>query len=206
MQEGWHYELTSPEDPLIYKGVVYNEMKGAFSTPTREMWYQIQKNLFPATDYGNSSGGYPSAIPTLTYEDFISYHKKYYHPSNALIMLYGDADLADELSFIDKEYLSKYEKQEPPAKIPVSETFTEIKEKQAWYPVIEGTPLHDQTYLAMSWVIGTGNDPQLVMAMDLIADVLFNRNRHLSGWRSRLPASGKTFLPWLIICNRIFSL
>ena len=94
MQEGWHYELTDKNAPLEYKGVVYNEMKGAFSSPERELWYQIQKNLFPENGYRFSSGGYPTAIPTLTYEDFLEFHKKHYHPSNSYIFLYGDADLA----------------------------------------------------------------------------------------------------------------
>ncbi|MBN2480279.1 MAG: insulinase family protein [Bacteroidales bacterium] len=175
MQEGWHYELTSVDDPLVYKGVVYNEMKGAFSSPTRELWYQIQKNLFPENAYGNSSGGYPPAIPTLTYDEFVNYHKKYYHPSNSYIFLYGDADLAEELAFIDREYLSHYEKSDDVTAIPLHSAFTELKEAAAYYPVIEGAPVNDQTYLAISWVIGNGNDQKLIMALEALADVLVNQ-------------------------------
>lgn len=175
MQEGWHYELTQPGDPVEYKGVVYNEMKGAFSNPEREMWYRIQQNLFPENGYRFSSGGNPVAIPTLTYEDFISFHQKNYHPSNSYIFLYGDADLQEELAFIDREYLSKYNKTEPPVLPPMHAPFKEMKEITASYSVIEGAPTDQQTYLTMNWVIGSGSDPATVMALDILADVLVNQ-------------------------------
>ncbi len=175
MQEGWHYELTSVDDPLIYKGVVYNEMQGAFSGPVRELWYQIQKNLFPENAYGNSSGGYPSAIPSLVYDDFIAYHKRYYHPANSLIILYGDAELAEELERIDQEYLSHYNRQGPEIEIPMQRVFNSEKEVTAYYPVVEGAQLINQSYLSMSRVIGKGSDNRLVMCIDLLADVLINQ-------------------------------
>ncbi len=175
MQEGWHYELTGKDAPIEYKGVVYNEMKGAFSTPTREMWYQIQKNLFPDNGYRFSSGGYPIAIPSLTYEAFVNFHKKHYHPSNSYIFLYGDADIKKELEFIDKEYLSKYEKSENPVTVEENKPFADYKEIAGSYPVMDGTPLADQTYLVMNWVIGNGYDQTTVMALDILADVLVNQ-------------------------------
>jgi len=175
MQEGWHFELTDKADPLEYKGVVYNEMKGAFSNPEREMWYRIQQNLFPENGYRFSSGGYPAAVPSLTYEDFINFHKKNYHPSNSFIYLYGDADLQEELAFIDKEYLSKYDKTDPGVSVLPNPAFPSVKEVSASYPVIEGTPIENQTYLAMNWVIGSGADQATVMALDVLADVLVNQ-------------------------------
>ena len=175
MQEGWHYELNSKDSPLEYKGVVYNEMKGAFSSPERELWYQIQKNLFPDNGYRFSSGGYPSAIPTLTYADFVSFHKRHYHPSNSYIFLYGNADLEQELAFIDKEYLSKYDKADPGTDVKLNPPFTALKEVNANYPVIEGAPVDHQTYLAMNWVIGKGSDQATVIALDILADVLVNQ-------------------------------
>jgi|WetSurSiteA1Bulk_404760.scaffolds.fasta_scaffold00931_3 presequence protease len=175
MQEGWHYELTDRRQPLEYKGVVYNEMKGAFSSPERELWYRIQQNLFPDNGYGFSSGGYPTVIPSLTYDDFISFHKKNYHPSNSYIFLYGDADLSKELAFIDKEYLSQYDKAEVlPNPVP-NVPFAAIKEVTASYPVTEGSPMKDQTYLALNWVTGSGSDPVTIMALDILADVLVNQ-------------------------------
>jgi Zn-dependent M16 (insulinase) family peptidase len=175
MQEGWHYELNSKDSPLEYKGVVYNEMKGAFSNPERELWYQIQKNLFPDNGYRFSSGGYPSAIPTLTYADFISFHKRHYNPSNSYIFLYGNADLEKELAFIDKEYLSKYDKSDAGEDVKLNPPFTSVKEVSAKYPVIDGAPVDHQTYLAMNWVVGKGSDQATVMALDILADVLVNQ-------------------------------
>jgi len=175
MQEGWHYELTGEDAPLEYKGVVYNEMKGAFSSPTREMWYRIQKNLFPDNQYRYSSGGYPSAIPTLTYEDFLAFHGKYYHPSNSYIFLYGDADLKEELAFLDREYLSNYDKPESLIDIQKNPPFDAIKEIVAYFPVLEGAPVDEQTFLAMNWVVGEGSDQAAVMALNVLADVLVNQ-------------------------------
>ena len=116
-QEGWHHELTSENEAIVYKGVVYNEMKGAFSSPTRELGYLIDKNLFPDNSYGFSSGGYPDAIPQLTYEQFLNFHRKYYHPSNSYIFLYGNADLDEELTFINDNYLTDYDKSDDIASI-----------------------------------------------------------------------------------------
>ncbi len=175
MQEGWHYELNDIKSPLEYKGVVYNEMKGAFSSPERELWYQIQKNLFPDNGYRYSSGGYPSAIPSLTYEDFVSFHKRHYHPSNSYIFLYGNADLEQELAFIDKEYLSRYDKADLGMDVKLNPPFTAFKEVSAYYPVIEGAPVDHQTYLALNWVIGKGSDQATVIALDILADVLVNQ-------------------------------
>lgn len=174
-QEGWHYELTSPESQLTIKGVVYNEMKGAFSSPLRELSYQIYKNLFPDNGYRFSSGGHPEAIPTLTQEAFVNYHKQFYNPSNAYIVLYGDADLNKELEFIDREYLSKFNKQ------PQKETFTiqkpsgNVKEVEAKYPVTGGSNLSNKTYLNRSYVIGLNTDLKLSLALDVLADVLVNQ-------------------------------
>jgi Zn-dependent M16 (insulinase) family peptidase len=92
MQEGWHYELETEDQPLTYKGVVYNEMKGAFSSPEQVLFREIQQSLYPDTPYANESGGDPDYIPDLTQEDFIEFHKKYYHPSNSYIYLYGNGD------------------------------------------------------------------------------------------------------------------
>ena len=104
-QEGWHYEAMDKDAAITYKGVVYNEMKGAYSSPTRELSYQIYKNLFPESMYGWESGGYPTAIPTLTYDEFIKFHQKFYVPENSYIFLYGNADMDKELEFLDTEYL-----------------------------------------------------------------------------------------------------
>lgn len=174
-QEGWHHELTDAESPVVYKGVVYNEMKGAFSNPLRELGYQIDKNLFPDNGYGLSSGGYPSAIPTLTHDAFLDFHRKYYHPSNSYIYLYGDADLDQELEFIDKEYLSNYERSDAKAFFPLQQPFDAMKKVTAYYSMAEDADTQDQTYLAVNYVCGLNTDQKLVTALDVLSDVLVNQ-------------------------------
>ncbi len=175
MQEGWHYELNSKDAPLEYKGVVYNEMKGAYSDPERILYDLVLKNLFPETSYRFSSGGIPSEITNLTYNDFLDFHRKYYHPSNSYIFLYGDADTGKELEFIDREYLSKYDRIEIGDLLKDNPPFSAAKEDKSYYPVIEGTPVKDQTYLSLNWVIGAGSDDLTGMTLDILADVLVNQ-------------------------------
>ena len=174
MQEGWHHELDNKDAPVVYKGVVYNEMKGAYSSPARELDYQIYKNLFPDNGYGFSSGGYPQFIPTLTYKAFLDFHRKFYHPSNSYIMLYGDADTDAELEFIDKNYLSKYDRSDKKVDLPIQKPFPAMKEIVGSYAVPEGSDTDHQSYLTMSVVIGKNTDRALVMALDALTDVLVN--------------------------------
>ena len=108
-QEGWSYKLDEKESDLEYNGVVYNEMKGAFSSPEGVLDRVILNTLFPDTSYRNESGGDPDVIPELTYEQFLNFHKKYYHPSNSYIYLYGDMDMEEKLNWLEQEYLSKFE-------------------------------------------------------------------------------------------------
>jgi Zn-dependent M16 (insulinase) family peptidase len=173
-QEGWHYELESPDNDIVYKGVVYNEMKGAFSNPSRELDYRVNKILFPDNTYGVSSGGYPNEIPKLTYDYFINFHKKYYHPGNSRILLYGDADLDKELEFIDSEYLSKYDQPTEKIEIPLQKPFEDLKEAECTYAVPEGADTTNQTFLNLSFVIGQNTDRALCMQFDVIADALVN--------------------------------
>ena len=107
-QEGWHYEMESPEDELTINGVVYNEMKGAFSSPDDVLEREITNTLFPDTTYSNESGGDPEAIPDLTYEQFLDFHRRYYHPANSYIYLYGNMDIVEKLEYLDQAYLSHF--------------------------------------------------------------------------------------------------
>lgn len=173
-QEGWHYELDSVNGDIVYKGVVYNEMKGAFSSPDRQLSYHIDKILFPDNTYGVSSGGHPSAIPDLTYEYFKAFHKTYYHPSNSFVLLYGDADLDEELEFLDREYFSNYEKSDNNIEIPLQEPFAERKQAEESYSIAEGADTRDKTFLSYSFVTGLNTDRELVMALDILSDALVN--------------------------------
>ena len=177
-QEGWHHELESADAPVIYKGVVYNEMKGAFSDPNRELGYYINKNLFPDNCYQYSSGGYPQAIPKLAYENFINFHKKYYHPTNCYLYLYGNSEILSDLKFIDREYLTKFEKLDKRAKITPQKPYAKIKKIVESYPISENHDIANKTFLAMDWVIGAGDDQILGFYLDILADALVN---HESG-------------------------
>ena len=140
-QEGWHYELESEDGPLTYNGVVYNEMKGAFSSPESVLDRLIQQTLFPDTCYGVESGGDPKNIPDLTYEQFLNFHRTYYHPSNSFIYLYGDMDMAEKLEWLDQEYLSHYDRNDREAQIdshiPMQKGFDAPKEVEAAYSITE---------------------------------------------------------------------
>lgn len=171
-QEGWHYELTHKDSSVVYKGVVYNEMKGAFSNPIRELDFNIYKNLLPESPYKYSSGGYPSEIPTLSRQDFLNYHKKYYHPSNSYIYLYGDADLDQELKFIDAEYLTNYDRSDALGFFDLHKPFDKMKKVNSFYAVAKDASTEDQTYLALSYVSGLNTDQKLYLALQILEDVL----------------------------------
>ncbi len=174
-QEGWHHELESADAPVVYKGVVYNEMKGAYSSPTRELGYQVDLNLFPDNGYHFSSGGYPRAIPTLTYEAFLDFHRKYYHPSNSYIYLYGNADMDRELEFIDRAYLANYDRSKFVVDIPIQKPFPQMKVVDTWYAASENSSVDNQTYLTLNFVAGLNTDQQLVWALNVLSDVLVNQ-------------------------------
>lgn len=167
-QEGWHYELADWEAPLIYNGVVYNEMKGAFSSPEQILYRKITDTLFPDTIYSVESGGDPDVIPELTYEQFLDFHKKYYHPSNSYIYLYGDMDVYEKLDFIDKEYLQYYDALNVDSTIPKQRPFAEVSVSQGEYPIGEEDNEENASYMACSWVVGDRLDPQLYLAFQIL--------------------------------------
>jgi len=173
-QEGWHYELESPDAPLVYKGVVYNEMKGAFSSPTRQLGFLLYRQLFPDNNYGKSSGGLPAAIPELTYEQYKAFHNKYYHPANSYIFVYGDADMEKELEFIDSKYLSGFDAIEVDSDIPLQASFDAPRTAHGQYGVPEGASTEGQTYLAWGAVSGRNTDQEMTIALDILSDALVN--------------------------------
>lgn len=173
-QEGWHYELESPEAPLVYKGVVYNEMKGAYSAPERQLELLVSRALFPNNHYGKSSGGHPDAIPQLTYGQFKAFHQKYYHPANSYIYLYGNGDLEKELAFIDDQYLSDYDKIAVDSAIPLQKPLAQPAWVHGHYGIPEGATAAGQTYIARASVYGLNTDQELNIALDILAEALVN--------------------------------
>ncbi len=161
-QEGWSYQLESPEQEIEINGVVYNEMKGAFSSPEDVLEREIMNSLFPDTVYGVESGGDPSCIPDLKYEDFLAFHKKYYQPSNSYIYLYGNMDAVERLKWLDREYLCAFDcSEEPLPQIEMQKPFDKMKRVKRSYPISETDKLQDNTYLSWNAVIGDSMDVEL---------------------------------------------
>lgn len=167
-QEGWHYELETVEDELTLNGVVYNEMKGEFSSPESILDRYTRSALFPDNCYGHESGGDPAEIPSLTYEDFLAFHKKYYHPSNSYIYLYGDMDMEEKLIWLDEAYLSEFEAIEIDSTIQKQETFSEPVEKMVYYPITEDQSEDEESYLSVNMVAGDDLDPELYVAFPIL--------------------------------------
>lgn len=173
-QEGWHYELESEEADLIYNGVVYNEMKGAFSSPEEVMGRYNKQLLFPHTPYAFESGGDPEVIPDLSYEDFLAFHEKYYHPSNSYIYLYGDMDMAEKLLWMDREYLSKYEAIEVDSAIPLEPPFSSMREETIYYGITDSESEEEGAYLSWSKVAGSELEPKKYLAFQILEYALLN--------------------------------
>lgn len=167
-QEGWHYEMESPEDELSINGVVYNEMKGAFSSPDDVLEREITNILFPDTSYSNESGGDPEAIPDLTYEQFLDFHRKYYHPSNSYIYLYGNMDMAEKLEYLDEAYLSHFDRITVDSEIGVQAPFEACAEAGKFYPITESEPEEDNTYLTYNIVVGDSLDRERYIAFQIL--------------------------------------
>lgn len=167
-QEGWHYELTGKDDELKINGVVYNEMKGAYSSPDEVLSSQIYRSLFPDNTYSKDSGGNPEYIPKLTYEAYLDFYHKYYHPSNSYIYLYGDMDVVERLEWLDKEYLSLYDYKKVNSEINKQPAFDEIKNVETQYSITMDDSQENKTYLSYNRVVGDSLDEMLYQAFDVL--------------------------------------
>ncbi len=170
-QEGWHYELKDLDAPLTINGVVYNEMKGAFSDPDDVMEREIMNALFPDTCYGVESGGDPDEIPNLTYEQFLDFHRTLYHPANSYIYLYGNMDVWEKLLFIHNQYLSDFSKEGVAnlhTEIQLQSAFSESKEVIRPYPILEGEDTKGKTNFSYNVVTGTTLDKELCVALEVL--------------------------------------
>lgn len=172
MQEGWHYEIEKPEEPLRYSGVVYNEMKGALSAPDDLLQSRIMAALYPDTTYGFESGGDPEAIPQLTQEMFIGFHSRYYHPSNSYIYLYGDMDIEEKLAYLDAEYLSKFDRIPVPSHIDRQKAFAEVRRETLSYPIGAEEETAEKSFLSLSWVVGESLDTTDMMGLEILEHAL----------------------------------
>ena len=168
MQEGWHYELDDPGAPLRYSGVVYNEMKGALSSPDSILESRVMSSLYPHGTYGFESGGDPKHIPELTQEMFLDFHRRYYHPSNSYIYLYGDLDIEAKLKYLNEAYLSHFERMEIDSAVVKEEPFAEMKRVREYYPCGENEPTKERTYLSLNYAVGDVLNTEDMMALEIL--------------------------------------
>lgn len=171
-QEGWHYELDSPEGEITYNGVVYNEMKGAFSSEESVLERFVMNNLFPDNTYANESGGDPRHIPDLTYEEYLNFHRTYYHPANSYIYLYGDMDIEEKLQFINDTYLKNFPKITVDSQIPLQKPFLERKKLTKAYAVSQDADCSEKNYYAYAVAMDITLDQRICKAFDLLSYVL----------------------------------
>ena len=175
-QEGWHYHLEEPEEDLIYKGVVYNEMKGAFGSPERQLYQQISAQLYPNSIYRYESGGDPAAIPGLTQEEFVNYHQKYYHPSNSFTILYGD--LALDQAFADlEEYFSGYGKLSEEIDLSFEISKPEAIEFEDSYSITAGDDPKNKDYLAIGWHVADPTQALDSFGLKVLEEILLGNNQ-----------------------------
>jgi len=171
-QEGWHYELENREDDITYNGVVYNEMKGAFSSEESVLERFIMNGLFPDNTYGQESGGDPKCIPDLTYEEYLHFHRKYYHPSNSYIYLYGDMDVEERLRFMDEHYLKNFLATGVDSVIPLQKPFGQMKDLSKPYAVAVDADCTEKTYYAFATAMDITMDQEACRAFELLSYVL----------------------------------
>jgi len=172
MQEGWHYELDSPDALITYRGVVYNEMKGVFSTPEAILFRKIPESLFPDTAYGFESGGDPDVIPQLSYEQFIDFHRRYYHPSNSYIFFYGDGSIIEYLRFLNEKYLRYFERTAADSEIKMQKPFARRREMTASYPILPSEDEKDKTFFSLNFVIDRADNAELTLAFTILEYLL----------------------------------
>jgi hypothetical protein len=170
-QEGWHYELEQPDAPLIFKGVVFNEMKGAYSSPDALLYKHSKQTLFPDNTYRFDSGGDPAKIPNLTYEQFQQFHATYYHPSNALIYFYGDDEPHERLRLMDA-YLRDFQPIPVNGDVPLQPAFAEPRRFTFGYGIDPGSDVSKKSMVQVNWLLPENNDQVQLMGLDLLSDAL----------------------------------
>ncbi|MGL4992095.1 MAG: insulinase family protein, partial [Sarcina sp.] len=172
MQEGWHYSIENKEDDIEYNGVVYNEMKGVYSSPDSILYRNISSSLYPDTTYGVCSGGEPEAIPNLTYEEFLDFHRNYYHPSNSYIFLYGNGDTNKELKFINENYLNNFDKKEVTSQIKLQKPFNKMEELELFYGISQDDNEEEKSFFSLNFSIGDAIDGETYLAFEVLAYLL----------------------------------
>ena len=171
-QEGWRYEYDESTDSLSYNGVVYNEMKGALASGEDVLEREIQASLFPGSPYAYESGGDPAVIPALSYEEFCEFHRRYYHPANSYIYLYGDMDMAERLLYMDREYLSCFRAEDSPSvsiEVPEADAPNECT---AVYSLLPDEDREGKAFMALNFALKEASDLLTHMTVRVLDYVL----------------------------------
>ncbi len=168
LQEGWHYVLDEAADSLSVSGIVYNEMKGATSSPEEVLAQKINASLYPDTPYCFESGGDPEEIPKLSYEEYVDFYRRYYHPSNCTLYLYGDMDMVEQLDYIDRAYLCQYEKKHICSALPLQPAPKNPVSAVDSYPISENSSAENKTYYAYSVSLTDQHDSLTYLAMQVL--------------------------------------
>lgn len=171
-QEGWHYEMEDLDSPIRYNGVVYNEMRGAYSDPDDQVSEIISEALHPGSTYSHDSGGNPHHIPDLTYEDFLNFHKKYYHPSNSYIFLNGAMDIEKVLKYIDQEYLGNFDYLEVNSKISEGQSENKIEVLDKTYSIGAGEKEENKSYYVYGLTLGPATSPMDRFMRSILQDII----------------------------------
>jgi hypothetical protein len=182
LQEGHRLEFTEPKDPktpLQWKGIVYNEMKGALSSPDTRLWHETMAKLVPDLTYAYVSGGDPKVIPSLTFEQLISFHEIYYHPSRCLFFFYGNFPLKKHLDFIAEKELKRVSKQQPLPPMPLQKRFSEPVYHETGYPIAEGEDLNKKTFIVFGWLTAPVRDQDDILALTVLDAILMETDASL---------------------------
>lgn len=174
MQEGWHHVLENKEDNITYSGVVYNEMRGAYSSASELLNREVEKSIFNNHSYGYDSGGDPAHIIDLTYDDFLAFHKKNYNPSNAYLYFYGKLDIEENLKFIDENYINFYDRTDNLETIEMPDPKNIIKELKVPYPVADDNKIETLSQFSYNVAVDIREDTNLYQALDILCYVLVN--------------------------------
>ncbi|MDH5257163.1 MAG: insulinase family protein [Gammaproteobacteria bacterium] len=169
-------EMENTDSPLVYKGVVYNEMKGAMSSPVSQLWQTLTKHLFPTTTYHYNSGGEPDCIPDLSYDELIAFYKTHYHPSNAIFLTYGDIPAVEHQQKFENQVLSRFQKLDKEISVPKEQRYSEPQRFEGLYGVEQEEDLKDKTHVVMGWLLNESADLENRLKANLLSSVLLDNS------------------------------
>ncbi len=178
-QEGHRVELERSDDPaspLVFKGVVFNEMKGAMSSPASALYQYLTEHLFPTVTYHYNSGGDPAHIPDLSYDQLQAFHARHYHPSNALFMTYGDIPAAEHQAWFEEYALKGFERLDAGIGVPDERRYAAPLAVEERYALDGESDTADKTHVVVGWLLGLSTDPQALLTAQLISDVLLDNS------------------------------